>query len=112
MCTLAAIALQPEKPDRPAAWAPPAERDAVREALHGGDGPSDILRQRVQVTDLARKFYYAAGKIGMSQFEATKVLVAGAREARDAVEGEWGHALGQGDAERWVRLSLPVGPNP
>lgn len=83
-------------------------REAVRIALQG-HGENVRLRAVREQTLLVRAAWQDAKAAlisdGMNESNAVKLLLAKARQSRDAVEGEWG---AENAKHEWVRLSLPL----
>ena len=100
LCTLAAQAMKDG-----------VSREAVRYALAGeGDyialGPVRQARKMANMRgDIAA---VALRSTGMTPTATTEALIAIAREAREAVESEWGESRDNGDDAIWDRLTLPM----
>ena len=78
-----------------------------------GERYERIRLARLAVDDAISDARFSLGKAGCGKADASKLIVEAARQARDAVQGEWGTTVGTDKAERWIRLSLPiVNPSP
>jgi len=104
LCSLAAQAMKEQN----------VSREAVRYALAGeGDyialGP--VRAQRRALNAVAERAVAALLEANedMTRMQAFAVCIRLAREARTAVESEWGHSLAPGgEVSPWQHLSLPI----